>query len=229
MAGREALNRRAMLAATAAGVGTVLGTGCGPRMENETTVVEALANADFYDPAAGTFLSAKARSAYYRMMERFGYPIVEALRGEQFWAIDFGLGDFVHVGMGGIFWWNNQQHSYFGHEIFLLPGQMIVEHAHVETPHAKPKVEAWHVRHGMIWTFGEGPEAVPAGVELPATQAEFITARHGRPLMPGEVRELDRPTARHFMIAGPEGAIVTEYATYHDNAGLRFTNPNVKF
>jgi hypothetical protein len=31
------------------------------------------------------------------------------------------------------------------------------------------------------------------------------------------------------MLAGPDGAIVTEYATYHDNAGLRFTNPGVKF
>jgi hypothetical protein len=30
------------------------------------------------------------------------------------------------------------------------------------------------------------------------------------------------------MIAGPEGAIVTEYATYHDMAGLRFSNPKVK-
>jgi len=30
------------------------------------------------------------------------------------------------------------------------------------------------------------------------------------------------------MVAGPEGAIVTEYATYHDMAALRFTNPKAK-
>ena len=40
---------------------------------------------------------------------------------------------------------------------------------------------------------------------------------------------LNRETAKHFMLAGPEGAIVTEYATFHDNDGLRFTNPDVKF
>jgi len=31
------------------------------------------------------------------------------------------------------------------------------------------------------------------------------------------------------MVAGAEGAIVSEYATYHDNKGLRFTDPKVKF
>ncbi len=29
-------------------------------------------------------------------------------------------------------------------------------------------------------------------------------------------------------MAGENGAIVTEYGTYHDNAGLRFTNPRAK-
>ena len=29
----------------------------------------------------------------------------------------------------------------------------------------------------------------------------------------------------HFMMAGPEGAVVCEWANYHDNAGLRFTHP----
>jgi len=43
------------------------------------------------------------------------------------------------------------------------------------------------------------------------------------------VDSLGRATAKHFMIAGPSGAIVTEYGTFHDNAGLRFTNTGVKF
>jgi hypothetical protein len=35
---------------------------------------------------------------------------------------------------------------------------------------------------------------------------------------------LKQLTTFHFLMAGPEGAIVSEWATYHDNAGLRFTN-----
>jgi len=185
-------------------------------------------NKNFYHPD-GTFHAVKAKQAYYDMMKRFGYPVYDKLKTDDFWAIDFGLGDFANVGMAGIFWWNDQKHDYFGHEIYLLPGQMIVEHGHVRTPEAKPKMEAWQVRHGSVYLFGEGEETNPCPVELPESQAKFITVRNAKLLKPGEIAALNRPEAKHFMVVGPDGAIVTEYATYHDNAGLRFTNPGVKF
>ena len=187
-----------------------------------------LKNKDFYK-ADGSFDGAKAKEAYYTMMKKFHYPIYDRLKTDDFWAIDFGLNDFVNVGMAGIFWWNDKEQSYFGHEIYLLPGQMIVEHGHVQTPDAKPKMEAWQVRHGMVYLFGEGEPTNPLPVELPKSQEEFITVKHCAPLKIGEIQGLNRPEAKHFMMGGPEGAIVTEYATYHDNAGLRFTNPGVKF
>jgi len=185
-------------------------------------------NKGFYK-ADGTFDDGKAKQAYYAMMKRFGYPVYDKLKTDDFWAIDFGLKDFVNVGMAGIFWWNDKKDGYFGHEIYLLPGQMIVEHAHVATPEAKPKMEAWQVRHGSVYVFGEGDETKPCPVELPESQAKYITVKNCKVLKLGEIAALNRPEAKHFMIAGPEGAIVTEYATYHDNAGLRFTNPGVKF
>ena len=187
-----------------------------------------LRNEDFYD-ADGVLLDDKARGAYYDMMERFGYPIAPRLKSEEFWAIDFGLGDFVNVGMAGMFWVNDATYKYFGHEIYLLPGQMIVEHGHMQAGDVPPKMEAWQVRHGMIYTFAEGAETVPCPVQTPASQADFITAKHVKAVQIGEVGALNRPTAMHFMLAGPEGAIVTEYANFHDNAALRFTNPGVKF
>jgi D-lyxose ketol-isomerase len=234
----ESVTRRRLLQAAALGAGlaatgrtaggraAAAGPGAPDRPGGKT--VPAIRNADFYG-ADGKFLGDKAKQAYYDMMRRFDYPVPDRLKGQDFWALDFGLGDFAGVGMAGIFWWNSQKYGYFGHEIYLLPGQMIVEHAHVATEAGPAKMEAWHVRHGMIWTLGEGEETRPMPVRLPESQARFITVRHAEPLKPGEVRELNRPTARHFMVAGPEGAIVTEYATYHDGAGLRFTNPGVKF
>lgn len=64
------------------------------------------------------------------MMENLGYPISDNLR-ENMWATDFDLGDFPAVGMGGIFWAHENEHGVFGHEIFLLPNQMLIEHRHV--------------------------------------------------------------------------------------------------
>ena len=189
--------------------------------------VPAPANKDFYQN--GKFLADKAKDAYFAMMKSYSYPIPERLRKEM-WVTDFALGDFAHVGMAGIFWYNDKATGVFCHEIFLLPGQMIVEHAHVAAGDVKAKREAWHVRHGWIVTFGEGQASAQAcPVKLPASQAKFITVKAWKQVREGEVDSLQRATAKHFMIAGPMGAIVTEYGTFHDNLGLRFTNPAVKF
>lgn len=185
-------------------------------------------NQDFYK-ADGSFDSDKARQAYYEMMTYFKYPIVDRLKDDEFWAIDFGLGRFAEVGMAGIFWVNNEKDSYFGHEIYLLPGQRIPEHAHVETETAGPKMEAWQPRHGVIYVYGEGVADAGADEDIPEEDRGFWIAKSRKKLMPGEVAMLDVPGAKHWMMAGPEGAIVTEYATYHDNNGLRFSNPKVNF
>lgn len=183
-------------------------------------------NDDFY--VDGKFQVEKAKQAYFDMMKAHGYPVPEFLRTNM-WATDFGLGDFTRVGMGGIFWVNFEDQGYFAHEIFLLPEQMIVEHGHDATKKGKPKMESWHVRHGSIYTFGEEGGPIPAGVTLPKSQEQFITVKKCYEMQPGEIRTLNRVTAKHFMMGGSQGAIVSEYATFHDGDGLRFTNPGVKF
>jgi hypothetical protein len=45
---------------------------------------------------------------------------------------------------------------------------------------------------------------------------------------PIKVAPLSRVETRHFMVAGPEGCIVSEYASYHEGAALRFTNQKAK-
>ena len=188
--------------------------------------LKTYSNADFY--VEGKFQVEKARQAYFDMMDAHGYPVSENLRTNM-WATDFGLGDFVNVGMGGIFWINSQMQGYFAHEIFLLPAQMIVEHGHEATQKGKAKMESWHVRNGSIYTFSEEGEAIPANVKLPKSQEKFITVSKCYVMTPGEIRTLNRTAAKHFMMGGPSGAIVSEYATFHDGDGLRFSNPGVKF
>jgi D-lyxose ketol-isomerase len=183
-------------------------------------------NEDFYKE--GKFQVEKARQAYFDMMSAHGYPVPESLRTNM-WATDFGLGDFVNVGMGGVFWVNFQDTGYFAHEIYLFPGQMIVEHAHEATAKGKPKMESWHIRHGSIYTVGEEGEPLPATLKLPKSQKKYITVSKQYYMQPGDIRTLNRAGAKHFMMGGSNGAIVSEYASFHDGDGLRFTNPNVKF
>jgi D-lyxose ketol-isomerase len=185
--------------------------------------VKSHKSADFYN-GDGTFLEDKARDAYFDMFQRFGYPISDRLKDEM-WILDFGLGDFARVGMAGIFWLNRQDYNYFGHEICLLPGQMIPEHKHLATDKGGAKMESWQPRHGMIYTFGEGEETSKYLEKIPPSQREIVESRCCKPLQIDEVGDLNRLTAWHFMVGGPEGALVTEYGTFHDMDGLRFSNP----
>ncbi|MBI9018675.1 MAG: hypothetical protein JEZ07_15585 [Phycisphaerae bacterium] len=224
------INRREMLGITAgmAVASTGLLSGCqmiGKEQTVKTDNFKKLKNADFYD-AQGNLLADKAAQAYYEMMRYHNYPVYDVLKTEEFWAIDFGLKNFSECGMAGIFWCNDYEDRYFGHEIYLLPGQMIVEHRHMKTEKAGPKMEAWQVRHGSIWTFGEGEESPEFAKLCPPIHKNIAKARNVTELKPGMLNKLDVAETWHFMLAGPEGAIVTEYANYHDNDGLRFQHPD---
>ena len=220
------IDRRSLFKTSAIAAGVIATGGLARGKETQTVNYK---KSDFY--VDGEFSKAQAFQAYYDMMRRFNYPISPLLKTDQFWTSDFAQDDFLNVGMGGIFWINDTQHMYFAHEIFLLPGQMIVEHMHDEVPEGPAKMETWHVRHGTIHTFGEGDRTEDLPCKLPASQleADGITVFHCKTLQAGEIDSLNRLKARHFMIAGPEGAIVSEYASPHYGPALKFTNKTVVF
>ena len=225
------LSRRAMIQGTAVAAGAALASQLVSETASAATQpgcakVKTYQSTEFYDKD-GKFLAEKAREAYFDMFRRFGYPISETLK-KSMWVNDFNLGDFANVGMGGIFWLNRQDFGYFGHEIYLLPGQMIPEHCHLPTDKGPAKMESWQPRRGMIYTFGEGEPTPEFTEKIPQSQRALVKSHHCKPLQLDEVGDLNRREAWHFMVAGPEGALVTEYGTFHDMAGLRFSNPKVK-
>lgn len=221
-----------IVAMVALGISTVVLTGCACPFA-DCCAPSTPENAGFYSQDGKTFDQTKAKAAYYDLMNHFDYPILPVLKTENFWVSDFGLGDFAHVGMGGIFWVNNNYKGggYLGHEIYLLPGQMIVEHGHVASKEGPAKRESWLVRYGSCYSFSvqdKGMGELPPFLPQSQTSMGFITCNSWKILNPGDVDTLNREGAKHFLIAGPKGAIVTETGNWHDNAGLRFTNPSAK-
>ena len=224
------MNRRDWMSGVAMGGAAIglatMGIGCDETTQE--TKMKVRKNSEFYGKD-GKLDAEKAKKAYFDLMDGFDYPIPKSLR-DGLWVLDFALDRFAEVGLGGIFWINQleKEGGYLGHEIFLLPGQMIPEHWHVKTEAAGPKVEGWHLRYGETVLFGEGDPTPDLETRVPESERKCITVRHGTLLAPGEVGKLNRAEARHFMVAGNKGCIVTEYATYHDMKGLRCTNPGAK-
>jgi hypothetical protein len=210
-------------------------------------------NAAFYK-ADGSFDAGAAKRAYHDMMRAYNYPIPPVLKTDKFWVCDFVCRDMEKLGMGGIFWENesgkygqtgakayngefkDRSFGYLGHEIYLLPGQMLPEHRHVGGEAGfGPKMEAWHIRHGSVEFFGQykgAGDEMPIS-EMPAAdrpwgfgqdwfQSKFVARRSA-----GDVYKLVDPESWHFQRAGPNGAIVTEYATFHNH--VDFSKPGMKF
>jgi hypothetical protein len=209
------------------------------RRRNPNSKMKKYPNSHFYNKD-GSFNVKEAKDAYVELFRFHNYSLPDVVKDERFWAVDFGLGDFANVGMGGIFWLNDKEHGYFGHEIYLLPFQMIPEHAHVEAEGKPAKHEYWQVRHGSIFNFGKGgskEDLKKLPFELPKSQldANAITAFNCVELKAGAGTGKGKSEANltglgdfHFMIAGENGAIVTEYASFHSNEGLKFQNAKAK-
>jgi hypothetical protein len=209
-------------------------------------------NAAFYNPD-GSFNAKASKAAYIDMMRAFGYPVPPVLLTDELWVADFVQRDFEKLGMAGIFWKNQsgklgetgakayagnfkgQSFGYLGHEIYLLPGQVLPEHRHVGGDAGfGPKMESWHVRHGSVSFFGEykGADEKPIS-EMPAGErpwgcgepwfkSKFVTT-----CTVGQIYTLNDPESWHFQRAGKDGAIVTEYATFHNQ--VEFSKPGMKF
>jgi len=180
----------------------------------------------------GKFDKEAAKEAYFDMMKRLGYPVSETLR-KNMWVTDFELGDFPAVGMAGIFWAHENVHGVFGHEIFLLPNQMLIEHRHVVGKGLPAKNECWMARAGEAYCFGEAGDAASKYpfVKVPDSQKNFVSVHKVSKAdsKVGNTVWLNRLEASHYMIAGPEGAVVTEYGAFHDSDNNRYTNPKVGF
>lgn len=217
------ISRRTVLTGVAVAAAGTLMKGTAMAENCKTPALPHYPNEHFYK-SDGTFDAEAGKAAFFEMFEAFQYPIVDRLRTDEFWVADFGMGKFAEVGMGGIFWLNSKEGNYFGHEIYLLPGQMIPEHKHVQTDVAA-KLEGWQPRHGWIYIYGEGEPTPGVEERIPPSHRECAKARTEKKLLPGEVGMLGGAEQWHWMYA-PEGAIVTEYATYHDGAGLRFSHPD---
>jgi hypothetical protein len=214
-----------------------------------------LASPSFYKPD-GSFDQTVAKQAYYDMMQAYHYPIPALLKSDAFWVADFMQSDFARLGMAGIFWKNvegtygtigakayagefkEQKYGYLGHEIFLLPGQMLPEHNHLANGDGKgfgPKMETWHIRHGSVDFFGEykgdAGEALisgmPAGERPWGYGQPWFKSKFVKTCGAGELYSLNDPESWHFMRAGKDGAIVAEYATYHND--VKFSKPDMQF
>ncbi len=226
---KNLISRRNVLKTTAlAATGLTVG-GCNEAMFGKSGSGKlAFNNAGFYD-ADGKFDVDAGKEAYITLMKYHGYPIFPDIR-EKLWVSDYGTGEFLKLGLGANMFVNNEEARYMVMDLFLLPGQMLPEHYHLKTDKNPAKNEGWVVRHGISYVYGEGEPAKPMKAVVPKCHMNgTVTVEHEVILKPGEFTPLVRVGSRHWQFGGPEGAIITEVATVHDDGGVRHSDTNLVF
>jgi D-lyxose ketol-isomerase len=188
-------------------------------------------NAWFYDKD-GKFIEERGKEAYIAVMKYHGYPVFPGMK-EKLWVSDYGTGEFTKLGLGALMFMNNDKdpegYRFMLMDLFLLPGQMLPEHYHLKSAKSVEKMEGWLVRHGSVTIVGEGEPTPGLKERQPKSQSPSSTVFNGVEATPGTFIKLNRVTARHSQLAGPEGAIETEVANFHDNSAVRHTNEKLIF
>ena len=216
----EHINRRDVL--KAGGIGMAMAAGAASNAQAAEKGKFVIKNEQFYKD--GKFDEEAGKDAVIALMKFHGYPVFEGIR-EKIWVGDYGLGQFTKLGLASVMFMNNEQDRYMLMDLFLMPGQMLPEHWHLATEKNPAKREGWLVRYGLSYIVGEGEPNIPPEVVVPKCHmGGEVTTKHVVAAKPGMFVPLNREGARHWQFAGPEGAIITEVANVHDNAGVRHSD-----
>jgi len=218
------MERRELLMAAAAGAAGVafLGKGTAHAKDRDRKKI-MLNNQDFYD-GDGKFKEDKAKDVIVNLMKYHGYPVFDGIK-KDLWVSDYGKGHFTAFGLAARMFMNNEEDRYMLMDLFLLPNQMLPEHWHLKTEKNPAKREGWLVRHGESHIVGIGEDNLSKDVIIPKCHNGGKTeTRHEVLAKPGMFVPLAKVESKHWQWAGDEGAIITEVANVHDNAGVRHTD-----
>ena len=181
-------------------------------------------NESFYG-ADGKFDVEKGKDAVIALCRYHRYPIFPDMR-ENLWVSDYATGQFAKLGLAAYSFINNEEDRYMLMDLFLLPGQMLPEHWHLEGETNPAKREGWLVRWGLSHIVGIGEPNLGPEVVIPKCHfGGKATTMHEVVAKPGMFVPLAEVKTRHWQFGGPEGAIVTEVANVHTGAAVRHTDP----
>jgi D-lyxose ketol-isomerase len=128
---------------------------------------------------------------------------------------DFGLSDLWNTGLQLVTYVNTDRVC--AKEMVLFPSQACPEHRHPPLNGLPGKEETFRCRYGTIYLYVEGEAAKQVSVNPPSGT---YTVFHELKLTPGTQYTI-YPDTKHWFIAGPDGAVVSEFSTSsHDESDV---------
>jgi D-lyxose ketol-isomerase len=138
---------------------------------------------------------------------------------------DFGLGDFLNIGLGLIIYVNTKRVC--AKEIALLSYQICPQHMHPDINDQPGKEETFRCRWGEVYLYIPGPKTEIIKGKIPKSYYDKFNVFHEVILKPGDQYTI-APRTWHWFQAGPDGAVISEFSTHSFDEGDIFFDKNIK-
>lgn len=189
----------------------------------------ALAGLPTEDPLMTAVVLASRRQAAAAALHQAGI-VLRADEAAAMEIADFGLDRFEQFGLAIHVYVNTARCC--AKELVMLPGQICPEHRHPPLAGEPGKEETFRVRQGEVFLFLPGHkqnsgEKEQALTRVPADKRGVFSMYRCEHLTPGSQYTLS-PNTPHWFVAGPQGAIVSEFSTASRDEADIFTDPAIR-
>lgn len=139
---------------------------------------------------------------------------------------DMGLGRIEEIGIQIHVYVNTQRCS--AKEMVLLPNQICPEQTHPPFGDYPGKEETFRVRYGTLYVYVEGEPSNKNSIKakIPEDKKAVFTVFREIVLNKGDQYTLE-PNTRHWICGGPDGCVVSEFASYNRDDLDIWTDPDV--
>jgi D-lyxose ketol-isomerase len=165
----------------------------------------------------------EAQNKAARFLRSCGIAVTPREEGE-IEVVDHGLG-YDQPFMVQILVYVNTE-AYCAKELILFPEQIVPEHRHPPAGDYPGKQETFRCRFGEAHLHVPGEPSSKSKAELPDERKKYLAVWREITLRPGDQYTL-APDTLHWMHAGPDGAIVSEFSSKSIDEFDVFTDPAI--
>jgi D-lyxose ketol-isomerase len=164
----------------------------------------------------------KAKAA--EMLEKSGILITteEKSRIE---IVDFGQSRFEEIGLAMLIYFNTARVC--ARELIMFPHQTIAQQIHPDIDGVLGKEETFRCRWGKAYVYVPGEPVQDPACRPPKGREEFYDCKREIVLNPCDQYTM-LPNVWHWLQAGPEGAVISEFSSPSQDETDLFSDPEVK-
>ncbi len=166
----------------------------------------------------------RAREEALELLKKAGI-VLTPQEVENIEIADLGLNRLREIGVQIVVYVNTDRVC--AKELILFPGQLCPEHRHPAVMDEQGKEETFRCRWGRLYLYVPGEPTPSPRANIPQDKKETFTVWKEIVLNPGEQYMLP-PDTLHWLQAGPEGAVVSEFSSTSRDEFDVFTDPDIR-